>query len=546
MSISIVWKFVIASVVLLIFVGITGVTAIWNNQSSFSGGTHDYLYWQQKYKDIAYNFATDAATKEAVLDTPIDVEQYTIQQFPMTESDGSEQQRVDRCESCHIGVENPNMTAENIIKVVDHATVAPADVPSYLMSHPQTRDIVYVESVHPGHGLSDQTDPKNPIEHNGIVQGGLPWAVVVGDSSDATAHARASTDDRVISAHPFATYGCTTCHYGSGRELVQDKAHGDSDFWLQPMLPSKYQDAACAQCHEHYDPKTFAAVYLPEMTTITRGQQLFRQNACWGCHKIEGYSKGNVGPELTLEGRIATYKSIEHQLWDPRYKVNNCVMPYFFSDQIVTDKVTGEQYVETPLGQKISPNSIPVGVVQAQATADSLAFHNYIPDARRQADVDALVTFITAQTGLNYAQDRSGRLTRLTAYNSAQPDVVDVNAAVGKQLFDTSGCYACHYLGDPNDPKNGHGGVAGPNLSWEGSRHSREWIVAHYLNPQAFVPKSIMPVFPFSDTQRQALAMYDSSAIPKGGKPVSQDQDMPTQAMTNDDIAVPQVRYMTR
>ena len=68
------------------------------------------------------------------------------------------------------------------------------------------------------------------------------------------------------------------------------------------------------------------------MTTIARGEQLFKAQACYGCHKIEGFSKGNIGPELTYEGRVAgTYLTIEHQLWDPRYKVNGCVMPYFFA-----------------------------------------------------------------------------------------------------------------------------------------------------------------------------------------------------------------------
>ena len=86
----------------------------------------------------------------------------------------------------------------------------------------------------------------------------------------------------------------------------------------------------------------------------------------------------------------------------------------------------------------------------------------------------------------------------------------------------------------------------GPNLYTEGARHSRQWEIAHYADPQAFVPKSIMPVFPFSDSQRAALALYDTSFIPRGARPVSPDQDLPTAAMTKQGIVVPQVRYMTR
>jgi cbb3-type cytochrome oxidase cytochrome c subunit len=90
------------------------------------------------------------------------------------------------------------------------------------------------------------------------------------------------------------------------------------------------------------------------------------------------------------------------------------------------------------------------------------------------------------------------------------------------------------------------GGVAGPNLSWEGSRHSLQWVNAHYVNPQAFVTKSIMPVFPLSDSQRAALSLYDTSFIPKGGRAVSPNEDMPTAALAGDKVTVPQVRYMTR
>jgi cbb3-type cytochrome oxidase cytochrome c subunit len=334
-------------------------------------------------------------------------------------------------------------------------------------------------------------------------------------------------------------------------------------------------EAACAQCHESFnvnkssltayqtagarDP--FAATYLPEMTTIARGQKLFKENACWGCHKIDGYSRGNVGPELTYEGRIATYTSIGHQLWDPKYKVANCVMPYFFSKKIrnvqAQDKrgnllfnsdgspIVRQSWVDA-LGVVRPISTITPADVGSPDIEDSLKVAGFVPDASRQADVDALVTFIVAQTGLNYAQDTSSRFGRISTYNGLVPPTVPVTADEGKLVFNQSGCYSCHYQGQPDNPKDGQGGVFGPNLSWEGSRHSRQWIDQHYANPQAFVPKSIMPVFPFSDSQRAALTLYDVQFIPKGAKPVSPDQDLPTTAMTNDKIVTPEVRYMTR
>lgn len=583
---SIITKFIVWSILLLVVVGIAGVKAIWNNEFTT---TPDFTYWEGQYRTIAADVATTSDAKQAAASTPIEVEQYTIQGYPFFRTGGETQQRVDRCESCHIGVDNPQMTAEAIIKQQTGDVVSAAQVPDYLNAHPKLRDMVYVIGAHPG-------------KADGVAQGSLEWGVATASSPTVQDSAKQVYDSELVGKHPFATFGCTTCHYGDGRELVQANAHGRNDFWLAQLLPHKYIEAACAQCHTSYNSKTFMADYslktplldivqaaagdkypeaatltadqipaflskhpdlqptvnlaqtqLAQLTTITQGEQLFHGNACWGCHKIEGLSKGNVGPELTEEGSFATTTTIARQLWDPRYKVNNCVMPYFFSKKIVQVPVNpSDPAGETQLAVLNSYGGVqsiasikPADITDAD-TLQGLEDRGYIPDASQEPKVNALVTFVYSQTGLNYAQSPSARAMRLTAYDMAQPATVPVTLEEGKLLFDSSGCYACHYLGDPNNPKNGHGGIAGPNLSWEGARHSQQWIVAHYLNPQLFVPKSIMPVFPFSDSQRDALALYDSSAIPKGSRPVSPDQDMPTAAMQKDDIEVPQVRYMTR
>jgi mono/diheme cytochrome c family protein len=606
------------SLVLLLLVGYAAFKATWNNQNTTKP---DYLYWQNAYISMASDLATDPVLKEKTRETVPDINQVTVLQFPFIEMDGTSEQRVDRCEACHAGLENPQMTAENIIREVDGKTLTPAQVPAYLMdpSHKKTLDIIYTIGAHPG---------KTP----GFAKGGLEWAVATGSNADPSTESQQLEYANITARHPFATYGCTTCHYGSGRDLQEVKAHGQAEYWLQPLMPAKYMDAACAQCHTSYngpainaqsdfnvqtskladdyakaqkltsdpaklaalgatykaqyaslettfqariaqltanepaapkvtltsysnsvpglpntdDTRIFAATYLPEMATIARGQQLYRENACWGCHKVDGFSKGNVGPELTLEGRIAVYSTIEHQLWDPRYKVENCVMPYFFSQKVYQDTDTGKWFWVDKLGGKHDASTLVAADIDDPAISDSIAEHHFVPLKAKEADVTALVTYILAQTGPTYAQGTSGMLTRLDAYNGADPPTVPVTADAGKLVFEQSGCYACHYLGDPNNVQNGLGGVAGPNLSWEGSRHSRQWVDAHYVNPQAFVPKSIMPVFPLSDSQRAALSLYDTSFVPKGGRQVSPNEDMPSTAMIGSKIMVPQVRYMTR
>lgn len=586
---TMVQKFLFWSIIFLVLVAFTGKLSLWNNQNAknvHGGFQKDFVYWQNQYKDIAYKLADSASVKAAIQQSPIEVNQVTVGQFPLIEQDGSQQMRVDRCESCHIGLGNPAMTAENIIRTVDHATVSADQVGAYLEAHPSTREIVETLGAHPGtqvtiHGK--QTDLG--VIHSPHLSYGATTATSPTDADKADYQVQKVS----LSQHPFPTFGCTVCHYGSGRDLVQYKAHqfvddepeGDipDNANIIPipgkqMLPAKYMDAGCAQCHATYDDKTFKIKYLttaqvtddsgkvtgtyPIMQTISRGERLFQQQACYGCHKIEGFSKGNIGPELTNEGRSKPLEAVAHQLWDPRYLVGTCVMPYFFAyrDRNTDNPVTG--IIGSPKAgtENVDPRAkttVPADIPNADIR-DSLRLHGYIPDAARQADVDALVTFVVSQTGQNFADSQASRFASIAAYNKAAPSEVPVTVAEGKRLFEDSGCYACHYIGDPNkahvtgDPRFGKGGIVGPELSWEGSRHSQEWLVAHYANPEAFVPGSIMPIFPFSNSERAALSLFDASHKPSGPgvRPVSPDQDMTTDAQAKMGIQNNEIRYMTR
>ena len=588
---SMVSKFAFWSVVLLILSGVTLYKAAWNNQNA---STQPFTYWRGEYRDIAAALAPDATVRQAALDTPVgEVQQVTVLEFPLLKIDGTSQQRVDRCQSCHAGLLDPNMTAEKIIKFRDKVTVPTEQVGAYLSDpkNADTLEAVKTLGAHPGIRVESAENPHD----QGVIHGDK-FTYGIATEASVTEQDKADYQYQKINLkqHPFPTFGCTSCHYGTGRELIQDSAHGTPETSLTPMLPARYMEAACAQCHAQYDQKTFSisyqqplsperiikvldgqdvapagtAAYLekhpltaatveyvankPLMQTLAKGEQLFKSQACYGCHKIEGFSKGNVGPELTYEGRVAgSTAAISHQIWDPRYKVASCVMPYFFAVRAInTDLPPGgvigspkalTEYVN-PRADPKNPNHVIKAPVAEEGTVEynediaaTLKQHGYIPDASRQGDVDALVTFVASQTGQNYSSSQSSRLTSLAAYNISRPADVPVTVAQGKALFEASGCYSCHYIGDPNkshitgDTKFGKGGIAGPELSWEGTRHSQKWIVEHYKNPQAFVPGSIMPIFPFSDSQRAALSAYDASLRPAkaGAHIVSPDQDLP-------------------
>ena len=580
---SMVGKFAFWSVVLLVLVVVTGVKSVWNNQNS---DTHEFGYWQNQYKNTAAAFADSQETKDAALNAPVEVKQVTVLQFPTLLADGTQQQRVDRCQSCHVGLLDPNMTAEKLIKVLDDKAVPTAQVAAYLNdpAHAKTLDAIKTLGAHPGMQIG-----KGDL---GVIHGAKFSYGITTEASLTTDDASDYQTQKInLKQHPFPTFGCTTCHYGTGRELIQNSAHGSSEHSQAPLLAAKYMEAACAQCHAQYNIKTFKIAYqqpltaerivkildgadvtegqmpayladpknaataetvkyvagAPQMSTIAHGEALFASQACYGCHKIAGFSKGNIGPELTYEGYVAggTTK-IAHQLWDPRYLTESCVMPYFFAARKVNTDLPSTGVVGSPnagietvdkraLNIQAAPVTTEGSTYYDEDVAASLTRHGYVADGSRQADVDALVTFVASQTGQNYASSQASRFTTIAAYDIARPAEVVPSIQVGKQLFASNGCYACHYIGDPNkvhitgDPKFGKGGIFGPELSWEGTRHSQKWMVEHYKNPQAFVPGSIMPIFPLSDTQREALSLYDGSLRPANAnaRPVSPDQDLP-------------------
>lgn len=51
----------------------------------------------------------------------------------------------------------------------------------------------------------------------------------------------------------------------------------------------------------------------------------------------------------------------------------------------------------------------------------------------------------------------------------------------------------------------GFGRLIGPRPNWSGVLRSDEWLMEHFRNPSAHVPRSIMPVMPFDETKYYAL-----------------------------------------
>ncbi len=147
--------------------------------------------------------------------------------------------RVDRCITCHVGIDDPNMTKQAV-------TDAGADFKVFAQ-HPDF--------------------------------------------------------ETLMGKHPVDTFACTTCHQGQGLATTAADAHGFVHKWDFPMLGNnhkdemtKYAQASCATCHTN--PTDWEKIGANK---LAMGREIVNDNGCVSCHKIEGKG-GIVGPDLTYIG----------------------------------------------------------------------------------------------------------------------------------------------------------------------------------------------------------------------------------------------------
>jgi len=83
-----------------------------------------------------------------------------------------------------------------------------------------------------------------------------------------------------------------------------------------------------------------------------------------------------------------------------------------------------------------------------------------------------------------------------------EPTGVAREESPGSKVFLAQHCNACHSI-------QGSGGTLAPDLTHEGSKQSKDWIVAQINDPRSHKPDSIMPGFEQLPQQdKEALADY--------------------------------------
>jgi mono/diheme cytochrome c family protein len=282
-----------------------------------------------------------------------------------------------------------------------------------------------------------------------------PYSAALGDVQN---------DGRWTRRHKFNDFGCTMCHEGQGRGLTDHYAHGEDHYWPDPLLGyvaqetwkkeylphlkgKEYMEAACAQCHTE---EKFAGT-----PHVNRGRQLFFENNCYGCHRVEGISDGTLGPELSDAGKKFKVDYLYESIVEPRANLATSFMPKF----------------------RLNPE-----------------------------DAKSLVIFLKSRRGVNLtdtslAMYRS-RLRPAASISETKPVAKSADlVARGKDLITERACTACHKLAEKD-------GAIAPDLSQEGLLKDEQWLMDHFRNPRTRMPDSIMPAFRFAEEDFRAMTAY--------------------------------------
>jgi len=276
-------------------------------------------------------------------------------------------------------------------------------------------------------------------------------------------------DGRWERKHKFSEFGCTSCHDGQGRGLTKADAHGEDEYWPNPMLGytvqadwkkdsavhlrgAEFLQANCAQCHT--DKK------FPGTALVARGRELFFKEGCFGCHRIQGVSSGTIGPDLTEVGKERKLDYLWGHIVDPRAYTPTSVMPQFkLSDE---DRKALVVFLKSRRGGNPSESSVDHFKLEASAVA---------PVPESVAEVAAALT--AAKTP----------------------------AERGRQLIDGYACLSCHKIDDRD------GGIA-PDLSREGLMRDRAWLMSHFQNPRSEVTDSNMPSLALPEKDFDDMSAY--------------------------------------
>lgn len=280
-----------------------------------------------------------------------------------------------------------------------------------------------------------------------------------------------------------------------------------------------------------------------------RGKNLFIQQACYACHRIEGISRGGIGPELTQEGLRYPWFIKESIVWPqadlkssqmPNQKLDHeeleDLMTYLLAQRgrdPYTSQIERREYVKAweaglqqPIEKEINldhlndvDSAMMTFAMEGCASCHKLEgytssagykkpedrkwFRNLIPEdisgshlvsvlEEHAKEIDEKIGNVKPVGILEKIEEKDPKL--LPAFYA--PFKFALRANEGKEWKDRLNLVIKLYY-----QEYGLGRLIGPRPNWSGIYRSDEWLMEHFWNPQSKAPRSLMPAMPFDDSK---------------------------------------------
>jgi mono/diheme cytochrome c family protein len=350
--------------------------------------------------------------------------------------------------------------------------------------------------------------------------------------------------------HKLDEFGCVVCHRGQGAATSVEEAHRSTLAWEQPILPARFIESSCGQCHR---------AALEGTPQLNLGRTLLARYGCVHCHTVKLPEGGTMKatddpPSLSHIADKTTRSWIYAWLKDPQAYAVSATMPNFkLTDPDVRDMSAFLIANSTPL----QGDTAPVPASSSKASPDPTAAASLYGEsfcaschAVQNAagnvvggDVGPELTRVGSkvkpewlqawlrnprsydpETGMPHYRFNDQQVSLLSGYlaNKTDSDLlanVHLDAATaeqiahGKTLVTEYGCAACHEINGIKKPEN-----FAPELTRIGSKpitqllflagmpHTLpDYISAKIRQPRSFGAALKMPQFGFAPAQVDAL-----------------------------------------
>uniref|UniRef100_E6PZZ7 Cytochrome c domain-containing protein n=1 Tax=mine drainage metagenome TaxID=410659 RepID=E6PZZ7_9ZZZZ len=221
----------------------------------------------------------------------------------------------------------------------------------------------------------------------------------------------------------------------------------------------------------------------PTEAEIDLGRTLFVSKGCAECHVISGViAREQYGPDLSYLGMAPLPYEVKSGI------AKNIDLPVHFTHG-VNDKID------------VMVSRIPrfmIANIESKITNPaSVTPNTHMPAfSMSQKDVEDVTTALLSMVGPlpNRSMGESVVVPQVAA--GFQPD------GPFRDMYDRYKCIDCHSF-------KGYGGTLAPDLSYEGSRAQREWLIQFLIKPQTLRPTLTVRMPEFNMSQQDATVIAD-------------------------------------